>query len=486
MLTREAVRDLDAQAIQDGVPGLVLMENAGRGAAEAILDAELPLDRVLVVGGPGQNGGDGWVLARHLQLRGVSVRGVLLGERAKVCGDARVNLEALAKLGVDVAVVAPGPIEVGDATLVVDAVFGTGLDRPITGGWAAAIASLRDCALPIVALDLPSGVDADTGAVRGVAVGARLTVTFAALKPGLLQYPARGLVGELVQAHIGVPATAAAEAWLMERSDLARWLTVRPPDSHKGNAGHVLVVAGLEGKTGAAYLSAHGALRAGAGLVTLASPNPRSLDARVVEAMTTRAVDAEATLAALQGKTAFVLGPGLGQDVRGDELAHRLGLEAPVPGVLDADALNLWASRGIDELSRASAPRVLTPHPGEAARMLGTTVAEVQRDRYAAARTLAARTGQVVVLKGASTVVAAGRTVRVCDAGTPALSVAGTGDVLAGIVGALMGQLEPFDAASAGVLWHALAGEVAARADRGLLAREVADALPVTLTTARS
>ncbi len=485
LLTRAAARAFDSRAIEQGVPGLVLMENAGRGAAEAIVASGLPLDRVLVVGGPGQNGGDGWVVARHLRSRGVSVRCVLLGERARVKGDARINLDALGGMGVTVECAEPGPLAVAGATLVVDALFGTGLDRPIAGGWAEAVLSLDECAAPVVSLDLPSGVDADTGAIQGVAVAAELTVTFGACKRGLLQHPGRRLAGEIVLAHLGVPAPELSEAWRMERADLPRWVGLRSPDAHKGTAGHVLVVAGSEGKTGAALLAGHAAIRAGAGLVTLASPNPGSLDARVVELMTARTADAEATLAALEGKSTFVLGPGLGQGPRAMELARRLALEATVPGVLDADALNAWASFGIDELTVAAAPRVLTPHPGEAARLLGTTVGAVQRDRYAAAATLAERTGQVVVLKGPGTIVASGATMRVCDAGTPALGVAGTGDVLAGVVGALLGQTEPFHAASAAVLWHALAGEKAARADRGLLAREVADALPATLTSVR-
>lgn len=499
LLPRRAVRALDADAAARlGVPTLVLMENAGLGALEAIAArfAER-LGRVAVVGGAGQNGGDAWVLARQLVARGHAPRCVLVGERAAVRGDAAVNLAALDKLGVVVRVasasdLAPLEAALSGATLVVDGLFGTGLDRPLSGLAAGAVERINHSGVPCVALDLPSGVDADTGAILGVAVQAALTVTFAAHKLGLHQHPGAGLAGELVCVGIGVPAPVDVDAHALEPRDVAAWLPARAADAHKGSAGHVLVVAGAAGRTGACVLSGLGALRAGAGLVTLcprAGARP-ALDAKVFELMTADLPDgAEAAVAAAlelaADKRAVVVGPGLGTDAAGSAIASGLAIELDKPAVLDADALTALGAR-VDALASARGPRVLTPHPGEAARLLGTTSAAVQADRYAAARALATASQSVVVLKGARTIIAEpkGR-MFVCPLDVPALAVAGTGDVLAGVIGALLSQRAPFEAAACGVMLHALAGARAARSDRGLLAREVADALPSALEACR-
>ncbi len=499
LLTRQAVRALDADAAARlGVATLVLMENAGLGAFDAIAARFGDrLQRVVIVGGVGQNGGDGWVVARQLLARGHAPRCVLIGARLAVRGDAAANLATLEKLGVELTCLDGSDLSaletaLGSATLVVDALFGTGLDRAIAGANATAIARINACGSPCVALDLPSGVDADTGAVLGVAVQAQLTVTFAAHKRGLHQHPGAGLAGEVVCVSIGVPVSAATDTMALEIGDLARFLPLRAADAHKGSAGHVLVVAGAPGRTGAAVLSGLGALRAGAGLVTLC---PRAgaraaLDAKIIELMTADLPDdVEAALRVIHelaaGKQAVVVGPGLGLDPTGRELARRLAQELTVPAVLDADALTA-IGQDLAQLAAARAARVLTPHPGEAARMLGETGASVQADRYAAACRLATQAQSVVVLKGARTIIAepAGR-MAVCPLDVPALAVAGTGDVLSGVIAALCTRLPPFDAACAGVLLHALAGLQAARSDRGLLAREVADALPLALEQSR-
>ena len=471
LLTREAVRALDAAAIQKGVVGRVLMENAGRGATDVLLEALGEHTRAItIVGGPGQNGGDAWVVARHLRTRGIDCRAILVADLAKVRGDARANLDALEALGVDVEIVVPaqaGSVRLEGSSLIVDGLFGTGLDRPIAGGYATLIDEIANTHAPVLALDVPSGVDASTGQRLGAAVQADVTATFAALKAGLFQYPARGLAGEVHLVDIGVPPAVGADLWLIEDDDCRSWLGHRMADAHKGSAGHVVIIGGH--KPGAAQLAACAAMRAGAGWVSLVgAPAPRP-EIMVVD---------DPNDALMNGKGAFVLGPGLGLDARGRELAEQLALELEAPGVLDADALSFWAERGLEGLKSAAAPRVLTPHPGEAARLLGITSAEVQRRRYEVAAELAERSGQVVVLKGAGTIVASERLQRVSDAGTPALGVAGTGDVLAGVIAALLLSLPAADAAAAGVHWHARAGELAAEADRGLFAGEVADALP--------
>lgn len=494
LATAVEARAVDARASAHGVSTLVLMENAARGAADVVVSRHAErLGRPLVVGGVGQNGGDAWALARHLVARGARPRVARIGSRSAVSGDALANLVALEAYGIPVA-------EIGDeaglaalldgATLVVDGIFGTGLRRPIEGWTAEAITRIDRAGVPIVALDLPSGIAADTGQVLGVALHAATTITFGVDKRGLHQFPGVDHAGDVVVERLGIPEETTTRCELLRASDVSRLIRPRAQDAHKGTAGHVLVVAGAPGKTGAALLAALGAQRMGAGLVTIAARGAAraALDAKVVEAMTLEVPEAlEAGLAVViresSGKRAAVIGPGLGLDATTRAFALRLALEVPIPAVLDADALTAVAGDAT-ALRSAAAPRVLTPHPGEAARLLGGTGALVQGDRFAAAATIAERTGQVVVLKGARTVVAApdGRSA-VIAAGTPALGAGGTGDVLAGAIGALLERGDPFDAACAGALAHAVAGEHAAVADRGLLAREVADALPRALMT---
>jgi NAD(P)H-hydrate epimerase len=500
LLTREASRAVDADAVARlGVPSLLLMENAGRGAFEAIRRA-FPerLGRVVLVGGPGQNGGDAWVVARHLAVAGFAPRAVLVGDRAKVRGDAAPNLEALERMGVPLRAIDPrgGGLDALDealrgATLVVDGLFGTGLARAVEGGYAAALARMEAAPAPVVALDLPSGIDADTGRVLGASVHAALTVTFAAMKRGLAQHPGRAYAGRVEVASIGAPAPGASEASLLEARDVAGWLPRRADDAHKGTAGHVVLFTGGPGTLGAALLSGRAALRGGAGLATVAARPEvlHALEARIPELMSHELPHEPSPkrLAPIyEGKRAAVLGPGLGLTSWAQRLTLTVALEAPLPVVIDADGLNALALEGAVDLASAKAPRVLTPHPKEASRLLGASVEEVQGDRFAAAAELARRSGQVVALKGAGTVVAApGGRMAVCDRGTPALGVGGTGDVLAGALGALLCALPPFEATCAGVYLHALAGELAAGSDRGLFASEVADALPWALERAR-
>lgn len=500
LLTREAARALDADATARlGLPGIVLMENAGRGAFEILrVEHGNALSRVVIVGGPGQNGGDGWVIARHLWCAGLLPRVVLLGEPSRLRGDALVNFRALEQLGVPCAIVAgddlaPLVAALSGATLVIDALFGTGLDRPLDGAYAAAVQRINASA-PVIALDLPSGVDADTGAVLGTAVRAEMTITFAAHKRGLHHFPGAALAGDVRCTSIGVPAPYDAPAGLIEASDVAGWIAPRAADAHKGNGGHVLVIAGAPGRTGAALLSGLGALRTSAGLVTLAARGAAqdALDAKVVELMTSRLpLEAEPAFElALElgnGKQAAVIGPGLGLDADGRALARQLALALPLPAVLDADALTALGE-DVGVLRSSAAARVLTPHPGEAARLLGVSSEQVQADRYGCALRLAERAGCTIVLKGARTIVAEpGGRMRVCPTGTAAMAVGGTGDVLAGAVAALLCQLDPFDAAAAAVYLHGVAGEIAAAgADRGLLASELAHALPSALARVRA
>jgi hydroxyethylthiazole kinase-like uncharacterized protein yjeF len=493
LFTREESRDVDRAAMDDlGIVSLVLMENAGRGAANVIAEEFADhLERVVLVGGPGQNGGDAWVIARRLALLGHRPLAVLVGDASRLRGDAKTNWALLRNLDIETAEVSPDHAQsleeyVGNATLIVDGLFGTGLDRPIRGGYADAIKAIDAAPAPLVALDLPSGLDADTGAIFGTASHAAVTVTFAGHKRGLHQYPGVAHAGEVRVADIGIPIGGSPVASLWTRDDLRGLIAPRAGDAHKGTNGHLLVVGGAPGKTGAAVLAGRAAFRAGAGLVTIgARADARaSLEEKVIELMTTALpdlADQAAVEALCEGKRAVVLGPGMGLDDLGGSWAREFALHAPVPTVIDADGLTHVAQHGISSLKGAAGPRILTPHPGEAARLLGQSTAEVQSDRYAAAEALARRSGQVVILKGARSIVAGADALRVCAEGTPALGVAGTGDVLSGVVGALAMTLAPIDAAIAGAILHALAGIEASVGDRGLIASEVADAVPVVL-----
>ncbi|MDB4973859.1 MAG: epimerase / dehydratase [Myxococcaceae bacterium] len=496
LFTREQMRDVDRAASERyQVPSLLLMENAGAHAT-AHLRRLYPgqLERALIIGGEGQNGGDGWVVARQLLALGFSPTCVLIGDEARVSGDARINLAALRALGASFRSL-PAEVEslaepIARATLIVDALFGTGLSRPLEGAHARVVALLAQARAPICALDLPSGIDANTGQVLGCAVRATSTVTFAGHKLGLHQYPGVEHAGTLECVGIGVPVMSEGQAGLIEPLDVAALLPPDAGDAHKGTRGHLLAIAGSRGKTGASLLAALGALRAGAGLVTLAadSETQRVLEHKVLEIMTAPFDEADPLSSLLElarDKRAALLGPGFGLSAERRELARALAQQLPIPCVVDADALTALGT-DLELLRDAQGPRILTPHPGEASRLLGCSIPAVQADRCRAARELSQRAGQVVVLKGARTVIASPQgELRICRAGTPALGVAGTGDVLSGVVAALSVRVAPFAAAWAGVQIHAVAGQIAAQSDRGLLASEVAHAVPRALEQLR-
>ncbi|WP_394831947.1 NAD(P)H-hydrate dehydratase [Pendulispora rubella] len=498
VLSRAQMRAFDARAIDVAhVPSIVLMENAGRGAAERIL-ALAGKRRVVIVCGAGNNGGDGFVVARHLLLRGGDPAVFMCGKPEKFTQDARINRDAWVGVGGTVDLLQKGPdlellrIELEGAAVVVDALFGTGLDRAISGLAAEVIELLNSDTLgPVkrVALDIPSGLDCDTGVPLGPTFHADLTLTFAQPKLGLLTPRGVRHTGELEVIHIGVPSdvpdAVGHSAELLERADVARWLAPRTSDAHKYSAGHVAVLAGSHGKLGAALLVAHGALRAGAGAATIVTwPEAvAALQSRVLEVMTA-SIDRDAVAAsidaALRSKRSVVIGPGFGLDEAARAaLAHVLAAWRG-PLVLDADAITLLARSGSFALA---GPHILTPHAGELARLLETTSDKIEADRFGSATEAARRTGAVVLLKGAHSIIAApdGRLV-INVRGTPALATAGSGDVLAGIIGALTSVLEPFEAACAGAFLHAEGGAVsAAGADRGLLASQIADGVPAVL-----
>ncbi len=500
VLSRAQMRAYDRFAIEQcHVPGIVLMENAGRGAAD-VIGRIVPVagKRVAIVCGAGNNGGDGFVVARHLLGRGAEVAVVLAATHERVTGEARVNLDAFVDLGgsvvaIDASDLAPLDAALGGADVVVDAVFGTGLDRPVTGFLEQVIARLNAARGHRVALDVPSGLDADSGAALGAAVAAADTVTFGYLKIGLLTPEGARLAGRVHVVDLGVPPSVVAQvghvASVIERSVVGTWIEPREANVHKHAAGNLLVLAGSPGKHGAAQLVARGALRAGAGLVTIGSwPDvAAALESRVVEIMTARidpARIAGSLDAMLAGKHAVAIGPGFGLDE-----AARIAVEHVVLGwdgvkVVDADAITLFAGRA-ECLAEARGQVVLTPHSGEIGRLVGKRADEVERDRFGVVREVVARTRAIVVLKGARTIVASpDGAIFINTTGNPALATAGSGDVLAGIVAALACSMSPLRAACAGVHVHGLVADAwRARtgADRGLFAREIADGVPPVL-----
>jgi hydroxyethylthiazole kinase-like uncharacterized protein yjeF len=497
-----------------GIPGEILMENAGRAGLDAVLARhrralESHNAEVLVLCGPGNNGGDGLVVARHLMQLGLPVRVGLLASSAALTGDAAANLARARAVGVQI----DGPdVALPERGVIIDAIFGTGLSRDVEGTAARLIERVVEArehrALDVISIDLPSGIDADTGQVLGCAITADCTITLGSPKIGLALEPGRSLAGRIHVACIGIadrlPDEVDAEgrlaAQLWQDATVAAQLPRRSRGGHKGSFGHVLVVAGSEGKTGAAALCATAAGRAGAGLVTIACPRSLNdiLEVKCTEAMTAPVDETAARGLAESGlarivelaaeRDAVALGPGIGSAADATALVHGLAEKIGVPLVIDADALNSLA-RNLSALRARPAATVLTPHPGEAARLLGTTPGEINRDRVGAARELAAQSGAVVALKGAATVCAEpGGRVVVNPTGGPNLASGGTGDVLTGIVAALLAQgLAPFAAAATAVYWHGRAGDRLAfrHGSAGTLAHELAAELPAAAADIR-
>ena len=498
VLTPAQMREAERRTIDEfGVPSLHLMERAGEEVVAAI-EAHVASGpaAATVLCGRGNNGGDGWVAARLLRERGWDVSGILFAQTDDVTGDARTNLDRARETGVPVTEVldtggwAPCRRRLAADALVVDGLFGTGLKRPLAGLFATVADDVDAAGRPVVAIDLPSGLLADLSRPPGPCPRATLTVTFGAPKLALALRPAAA--GRVVVADIGIPAGVVAELGgprieLLTPETIRPTVPVRPAESHKGNYGRLAIVAGSRGRTGAARLAGLGALRAGAGLVTVATPaSCQALVAHEPEYMTLGLPDEEgvATGGGLEPLLAgpfdvVAAGPGLGVG-RGcgaivDALLDRPGRG---PLVLDADALTVCAENPGRLRGRPEAPLVITPHPGEMARLAGATVADIQRDRVGAAHEFATAHGVHVVLKGARTVVAApDGAVRINTTGNPGMATGGSGDVLTGVAAAWLAQVDDAGAAVAlAVHLHGLAGDLAAGevGEAGLIARDIA------------
>jgi len=506
---------LERAAEEHGVTVAALMERAGACTAHV---ARRLLEgrggrRVMVLAGKGNNGGDGLVAARDL-VGDARVTVILAGPAADLGGGPAAHLAAVRERHIpvlDAAGLPPADLDAAlrDCDLIVDALFGTGFRGPARGVPAALIEAANRSGMPILAVDVPSGADAATGRADPPVIQATATVTMGLPKLGLVQYPAAACAGRLFVADIGVPPAVVAAAPIRAEFIDAAWVNRtfprRHPDSHKGTHGHVFIVAGARGFTGAAVLAARGAIRGGAGLVTVAMPQslvtvpttslPEAMTLPLPEtdagtlAAAAEGVIREAVAAAGDGRHPAVvaMGPGLTTHPDVVKAVRRLLASLSGPIVADADALNALASDPAP-LRDAPGPVVITPHPGELARLTGSSIADIQRDRVAAARSAAASLRAVTVLKGARTVVAApdGRT-GIVPNGNGAMATGGTGDVLTGVVAACLGQRLPaWEAAVCAAYLHGLAGDLAAPGELGLLAHEVADAVPQALARVRA
>jgi ADP-dependent NAD(P)H-hydrate dehydratase / NAD(P)H-hydrate epimerase len=475
------VRAFDAHAIGVlGVPGITLMERAGAAALRVLRERWPAARRIAIVCGGGNNGGDGYIVGARARAAGLEVSLLALVDPAQLRGDARLAADRFIAARGTVQVFAP--VALKGADLIVDALLGTGLREPPRAEFAAAIDAMNGSGLPILALDLPSGLDGDRGRAPGAVVRAEATVTFVARKLGLYLDDGPDYTGHVYLDDLGVSppqddaATPALE--LLATAEIARALPPRPRAAHKGDFGRVLIIAGGQGMAGAARLAGEGALRSGAGLVTIATApeNVAAIVAGRPELICHGVRSVEELAPLLAAASVVAIGPGLGIDAW-SRMMLDAALVAAKPLVIDADAINLLAAGGL----RPPSMSVLTPHPGEAARLLKTDTASIQADRRAALAKLVELTGAVVVLKGAGSLVGApGRRPALCAAGNAGMAAPGMGDVLTGAIAAILAQCaDPWHAARAGVLAHALAGdEVASRGgQRGILALEVAAAL---------
>ncbi len=506
LVTADEMQKMDRLTIESfGLPGRILMENAGLGATLFFLDQFKGAEnkKIGVIAGRGNNGGDGFVIARYLAQKGINVTVYLLSERQKVSGDAAANLKLLSPLKIpviempDVESYSAHKTAMRHEAIWIDAIFGTGLRSDVKGFFKDVIDFINQSNKPVFAVDIPSGLNSDTGRPCGTCIRADATATFAFAKTGHFLYPGADYTGNLKIIDIGVPPHIANEVGPLQSlltPDLIHTVfEPRPSDAHKGHTGHLLVIAGSPGKTGAAAMTATSAMRAGAGLVTLGIPaslNP-VLEAQVMEAMTdplpetVKGILAEASfqriMDLLSHKKCLAIGPGIGTAPETKTLFLRLLQENLTPMVIDADGLNILAGH-TEILKDLDTPIILTPHPGEMARLIGTTAANVQKDRIKSARDFSETFNVHVVLKGARTVVAHpdGR-VFINPTGNPGMASGGMGDVLTGVIAGFIAQgHSPELAAHAGVYLHGAAADSLAnnKGPFGYLATDVMNSLP--------
>lgn len=498
VLTSTQMRNIDRRATERfGVPSIVLMENAALAVVDAMFEHYPQSGRVAIVCGVGQNGGDGFAVARHLENRGVVPVIVIVGERDAIRGDARTNLEICQRLGLPLYEVRSlddvetALAHIADADLIIDAIFGTGLSRPPADHHAEVIRAIAELRIPVLAVDLPSGMDASSARPHDPCIRAEVTVTFAAPKICHIFEPAALFCGEVVVADISIPEIAVDEEdvrlELITPEIVLPHLQRRLAATHKGTYGHVAVIAGSPGRSGAAVMSARGAHRTGAGLVTVMTDEETAklIHIASAETMTYSGSDLQRFL---HGKSAALLGPGLPDDDGAYENARAIASGIELPLVIDASALNAFASR-TESINPRGLPRVITPHPGELARLLHADTKDINGDRIGSAREAARLFNCVVILKGYQTLIAEpDGHVYVNPTGNPGMATGGMGDVLAGMIAAFLArEVDPVDAACAAVYLHGLAGDMLAEemGDTGLLAMDLTDRIPHAIRRVR-
>ena len=505
LYTANAVRELDRRAIEDeGIPGIVLMKRAGREAFEALLARWPAPEKITVFCGGGNNGGDGYIIAGLAQQQLIPVEIIQLADAQKLSGDAH-RAWAFAN-GAGVAMQSWQSYQSSEAELaggvIVDALLGTGISGEVRADYRAAIESINQSGLPVLAADIPSGLCSDTGAVRGIAVEAAMTVSFIGIKVGLLTGRGPALVGELKYRDLAVPEIVYEDSvdkpmpLAARRLELETLLSAFPPrerDAHKGRFGHVLVIGGDKGYGGAVAMAAEAALRVGAGLVSVATrpEHVPALLARRPELMVKGVTSGQELEPHLQGPTLVVIGPGLGRSPWSEQMLQK-AIASGLPMVVDADALNILSEGRVGANARAdvgvdTSSWVLTPHPGEAARLLACSNGDIQADRLAACRDIAEKYSATVLLKGAGTLSAGSamnkdkecadeRSLWLCPYGNPGMASGGMGDVLAGVIGGLMAQgLDASAATCLGACLHSVAADRAAaeNGEKGLLASDL-------------
>jgi len=502
-VTGEEMRSIDRHTIESiGIPGPVLMENAGLEVVRAIVD-KYPPCTVSIFVGKGNNGGDGLVIARHLTYRGYKVKTYIMAEPEKFTGDALLNLKIAQNLCLPMEFILSSEqldayeMEIAASHLLVDAIFGTGLKGAVSGFAGDVISFINSTGLPVIAVDLPSGLEADTGKVQGPCIHAAITVTMALPKRGLLLYPGANFVGELKVVDIGIPEPAIdsfnIDVNVVTEHDAAKLVPDRPRNAHKGTFGKALIIAGAPGFTGAAAMTTEAALRIGAGLVTLGIPESLNqiMEIKLTEAMTKPLPETEQQTLSHQAKEEIkgfiesadvvALGPGLSRNPETVSLVQDLCKEIRIPKVIDADGLNALADNKAI-LEKLGQNTILTPHPGEMARLVGRSISDIQSDRIEISRNFAVENSVILVLKGAPTIIAApDGTIYLNTTGNPGMASGGTGDVLTGAITGLIAQgLSLTDAAVLGVYIHGLAGDMAAaqKGEAGMLAGDVLENLP--------
>ncbi|HEX9162931.1 MAG TPA: NAD(P)H-hydrate dehydratase [Thermoanaerobaculia bacterium] len=499
ILTSEQMRNIDRRTTESfGIPSIVLMENAALAVIDAIHAHYPNADRAAIFCGTGQNGGDGLAIARHLENRGVVPVIFIVGDRSKFAGDAQTNFTTCQRLSIPTYdITDPDHVEdaiahAADADIVVDAIFGTGLNREPNGVHAEVIRAIAELRLPVVAVDLPSGANASSPEVFDPCLQAEVTVTFAAPKICHVFEPAASYCGEVIVADISIPEGAidaeGINLALLTAKDVQPLIAPRLAQTHKGTYGHVGIIGGSAGRSGAAVMCARGAIRSGAGLVTVMTDEKTAqlVNAGSAESMTYSGTDAGEFL---KNKTAVVIGPGLPDHDRAYAWVRSTVAAIELPMLIDASALNAFAGRA-GEINPNGRPRVITPHPGELARLTGGDTKTINGDRIAAARGAARACNCVVVLKGYQSLIAEpdGR-VHVNPTGNPGMATGGMGDVLSGMIGALLARGEdPADAACAGVYLHGVAGDMLKEelGDIGLAALDLADRVPRAIQRVRA